>query len=645
MYSLNKIIESTGELVSKRVFNREQNDKFQDDFNRIWEKQRDPRLNVAVIGEFSSGKSTLINTLIHKNLLKTGFMVTTAAPAYLFNGKEDYLYIQAALAEREGYFIRITETAGKTAVEVYKEMGEGLYKSLSKDGRSWIECNEHLLFPEKMEDILAYITTKEEAVKKIEKIEIFLPRNSLPGNMVIIDTPGVNPGKKESSEHEMRTRKILEETADTVLVLFPADAVYTQTFEDFLNKNAARFMDHAVLMITMMDRVQEDEREEIIGFAREKIKNKFQIKDPFLLSCSAGRAEKDEYWRNMFQKAEKQLMDNLKENRERILAERTAGLLDKLLEEMNKIADIRMNEIIQKESRIQKASVPNLSRTLNSSYKERAWKIRAVENQFRGSLADDKAAMRLQAVAKVKAELAKRKKRLDITKYVQNENGLNVAVTESSQGMIGRAEYYCDLARKKTLEMEKEMDEILVKYYGTIGAAAKSGDDEHHAASDASVISSLIGTAITDVRKQENKNANSWDKWTAGIGIGLGLIVGGPLLAVGGLFLGLVGGDSLFVESSRTKVLDSFTRALPGIADKIESMLVENVNSAITAEIDRLASYKNLLEKKYQSVYDQIIRSIESQKAEVMRERGEKEEIREEIRKLKLNLEQWRQSS
>ena len=120
--------------------------------------------------------------------------------------------------------------------------------------------------------------------------------------------------------------------------------------------------------------------------------------------------------------------------------------------------------------------------------------------------------------------------------------------------------------------------------------------------------------------------------------------MGGPLLAVGGLFLGIVGGDSLFVESSRTKVLNSFSAALPEIADKIEALLIENVNSAVTEQSNRLAAYKDQLEKRYQSVYDQIVGNIESQKAAVMKEKSEKEEIKEEIRRLKMNLEQWKRS-
>ena len=75
--------------------------------------------------------------------------------------------------------------------------------------------------------------------------------------------------------------------ADTVLILFPADSVYTQTFEDFLNKNAARFMKHAVLMITMMDRVQELSLIHICVYCHIQDKGSAVFQDGLLYSCHA----------------------------------------------------------------------------------------------------------------------------------------------------------------------------------------------------------------------------------------------------------------------------------------------------------------------------------------------------------------------
>lgn len=49
----------------------------------IRKRAADPYLNVAVIGDFSSGKSTFINALIRRKLLKTAWKATTAVPTYI----------------------------------------------------------------------------------------------------------------------------------------------------------------------------------------------------------------------------------------------------------------------------------------------------------------------------------------------------------------------------------------------------------------------------------------------------------------------------------------------------------------------------------------------------------------------------------
>lgn len=45
----------------------------------IRSRQTDPKMYLAVVGEFSTGKSTFINALLHEELLKTSIDVTTAA--------------------------------------------------------------------------------------------------------------------------------------------------------------------------------------------------------------------------------------------------------------------------------------------------------------------------------------------------------------------------------------------------------------------------------------------------------------------------------------------------------------------------------------------------------------------------------------
>lgn len=53
-------------------------DLFEHDFQKIIDRLLDDSFRLAVVGEFSSGKSTFLNALIGKDLLKHGAKETTA---------------------------------------------------------------------------------------------------------------------------------------------------------------------------------------------------------------------------------------------------------------------------------------------------------------------------------------------------------------------------------------------------------------------------------------------------------------------------------------------------------------------------------------------------------------------------------------
>ena len=70
-------------------------DLFEHDFQRIIDRLLDDSFRVAVVGEFSSGKSTFLNALLGKDLLKHGAQETTATITEIHNrncdGNETYL--------------------------------------------------------------------------------------------------------------------------------------------------------------------------------------------------------------------------------------------------------------------------------------------------------------------------------------------------------------------------------------------------------------------------------------------------------------------------------------------------------------------------------------------------------------------------
>ena len=60
-------------------------DLFEHDFQRIIDRLLDDSFRLAVVGEFSSGKSTFLNALMGKDLLKHGAKETTATVTEIHN--------------------------------------------------------------------------------------------------------------------------------------------------------------------------------------------------------------------------------------------------------------------------------------------------------------------------------------------------------------------------------------------------------------------------------------------------------------------------------------------------------------------------------------------------------------------------------
>ncbi|MFQ6803661.1 MAG: dynamin family protein [Lachnospiraceae bacterium] len=63
-------------IIVRDDFSLEQQEKYRTQMEVILKRKNQKNLQIAIVGEFSSGKSTLINAMIGKNLLKTAFMAT-----------------------------------------------------------------------------------------------------------------------------------------------------------------------------------------------------------------------------------------------------------------------------------------------------------------------------------------------------------------------------------------------------------------------------------------------------------------------------------------------------------------------------------------------------------------------------------------
>lgn len=82
-------IEFVEGLLARRVFDGEERERVQEGLERVRRRQADPTVTMAVVGEFSVGKSSFINALLREELFETDAVQgTTTAPAVISYGSD-----------------------------------------------------------------------------------------------------------------------------------------------------------------------------------------------------------------------------------------------------------------------------------------------------------------------------------------------------------------------------------------------------------------------------------------------------------------------------------------------------------------------------------------------------------------------------
>lgn len=179
---------------------------------------------IAVMGEYSVGKSSFINALIQQPLLPTGEGVTTGTITVLRHGTPERM----RAVFRDG---RVVERDGVTSVEEFvKETGRGI-----------------------------------EAGDLPHHVDVFLPSDVL-RTTTVVDTPGLNA---PFPEHRKITESFLAE-ADAIVWLFNVETAGRSTEKEFLDK-LGEHRRKTVGVVNQIDLVPKDELDDVL----EAIKDAF----------------------------------------------------------------------------------------------------------------------------------------------------------------------------------------------------------------------------------------------------------------------------------------------------------------------------------------------------------------------------------
>lgn len=179
---------------------------------------------LTVMGQFSAGKSTLINALLGRNILPVNKTETTAIVTYIKYGNEDH----AELVYSDGR----TEECSIEETMKLEQNGESL-----------------------------------EKVEQLDAINIYVSCDLLKNGLIIADTPGVNTVLKE---HIEKTAQLFETSSRIMYVVSGSMSMFDKDFLKTLQDKGLR----SLVVRTYMDAIYCDEEDpnETINSENELIK-------------------------------------------------------------------------------------------------------------------------------------------------------------------------------------------------------------------------------------------------------------------------------------------------------------------------------------------------------------------------------------
>ncbi|MCD7886805.1 MAG: hypothetical protein LUG44_04205 [Clostridiales bacterium] len=215
---------------------------------------------------------------------------------------------------------------------------------------------------------------------------------------------------------------------------------------------------------------------------------------------------------------------------------------------------------------------------------------------------------------KVNAGLNSCDARSEITKYVNNS--LAGDIEAACQDIYSTsAEYTAKLNRTLNAAISDMIERMRI-YYGEIGSIlpndAAMSESGHHVA-----ISDQLGGLGSMIGDYEGKIDGAMA--IGGAGLAALVLTGlGPVGWIIGGVAALVGGDWLFVGSTRDKVRSSVSEKIPEITRSVSQGLRSGMEANYDSARETLAAKKEELVSQYQPVYQELEKRFQTEKVQLV---------------------------
>lgn len=210
--------------------------------NSILSRLENRRFEIALVGEFNRGKSSLLNLLLERKVVPSGVLPVTSA---------------------------VTELSHSTDEKAEVRYSDGNVDTIGID------------------EIESYVTEQANPgnVRHVENVSIMLDAPILRHGAVLMDTPGVGSIFRHNSE----TARDVIYRADAAIVVLSADTPITEA-ERSLIRALSRRSEKTFFVLNRVDHLEDDERQKVQWFVESVLREAFG-EDQHLYAMSARTKE------------------------------------------------------------------------------------------------------------------------------------------------------------------------------------------------------------------------------------------------------------------------------------------------------------------------------------------------------------------
>ena len=272
-----KILNVINSAITSSFLSEEKQGSLSKQLERIKKRISDNKIYLGIVGEFSTGKSTLINSLIGEDFFITNAIQgTTTTITKLEYGKKIGLKIEYTSGKVLRYDSDKTEILKLYKPDVYNHLS--LFEKMKMRTLDMFHSNnsdKYLL------EVFDDITTSDEISKTLNEVTVYYPSELLSNGIVIVDTPGTD---SLTPSHAEITRRAIKEICDIALVIIPATQPLSQTLIDYVDDNLGDVVDRCIYFITKIELIRRAiERSHMQKRVAQRITSYLNVENPHVV--------------------------------------------------------------------------------------------------------------------------------------------------------------------------------------------------------------------------------------------------------------------------------------------------------------------------------------------------------------------------